>query len=74
MTVLAVDNVGVDDFESNPTIFKGTNGIFQNKMEIINPSFEKSSSTLALAFIPLTIGHIYAAAQGNLNISMKLEN
>lgn len=63
VTVLAVDNVGVDDFESNPTIFKGTNGIFQNKMEIINPSFEKSSSTLALAFIPLTIGHIYAAAQ-----------
>ena len=64
VTVLAVDNVGVDDYENNPELFPHINQIFKHKMEMSNPTLSKGNSTVSLAYIPLTISHIYSAAQG----------
>ena len=62
--MLAVDNVGVDDYENNPELFPHVNQIFKHKMEMSNPILSKGNSSLSLAFIPLTISHIYSAAKG----------
>ena len=49
--MLAVDNVGVDDYENNPELFPHVNQIFKHKMEMSNPILSKGNSSLSLAFI-----------------------
>ena len=61
---MAVENVSIEDYESKPECFPETQNIFRQGMEMFNPVIEKISLPVALANIPLTIGHIYKAAQG----------
>ena len=65
ITVLAIENVGVDEFENNPDTFQKMNEIFQDRLEVCNPIIEGINLSLALAYIPLTVGGLCRVAQGN---------
>ena len=66
MTVLAVEKVGVDDFEKHADIFQRSRAIFgDDKCEILAPAIENTTLTAAMAYVPVSIGGLRRIAQGN---------
>lgn len=52
--VLIVDNVSVDDLESNKDLFLETFNIFEDAVEMCNPNDDGYSLDSALSYVPIS--------------------
>jgi len=54
--VLAVDDISVEDFEANPDLFPETLRIFEDAVEMANPTSDGLTLSQSMAYVPLSIG------------------
>ena len=52
--ILIIEDVSVDDFENNTDAFSETSKIFQDGVEMSNPTSDGFSLDLALAYVPIS--------------------